>query len=278
LSPWQRKDWLVDSEEQLAGGNLSGAVVRVGQTVRRPVGRWTPAVHALLTHLEAVGFDGAPRVMGIDEQGREILEFIDGEVPWEQTHRRLLGTPQAIQEVGRLLRRFHDAVASFVPPVGATWRYPEMQADAEPWIGGSGTIVCHNDPAAWNLVVNSQRWALIDWDAAGPRPFIWDVAYAAVGMVPIGPDARRAGWMRPPPVGARLRALADGYGLAHDDLMCLPDVIVARIRSSYLHMRRRAMAGMSPWDRLWNEGHGATWAGMLAFAEQHGPDWRVELG
>lgn len=29
-------------------------VRRVGDTIRRPVGEWTPAVHALLTHLESV--------------------------------------------------------------------------------------------------------------------------------------------------------------------------------------------------------------------------------
>ncbi|MDQ3789736.1 MAG: aminoglycoside phosphotransferase family protein, partial [Actinomycetota bacterium] len=27
-------------------------VRRVGETIRRPVGEWTPAVHAVLTHLE----------------------------------------------------------------------------------------------------------------------------------------------------------------------------------------------------------------------------------
>ena len=31
-------------------------VVRIGDTVRRPVHRWTPAVHSLLRYLEAVGF------------------------------------------------------------------------------------------------------------------------------------------------------------------------------------------------------------------------------
>ena len=48
--------------------------MRVGDTVRRPTGPWTPAIHALLRHLEHRGFDGAPRLHGIDEQGREILE------------------------------------------------------------------------------------------------------------------------------------------------------------------------------------------------------------
>src|SRR5205814_3427448 len=73
-------------EEPLSGGNLSASVVRIGATVRRPTGPWTPAVHALLGHLADVGFDGAPRVLGFDDAGREILEYIEGEVPWQARH------------------------------------------------------------------------------------------------------------------------------------------------------------------------------------------------
>ena len=39
-------------ELPLSGGNVTAGVVRVGDTVRRPVGAWTPAVHNLLQHLE----------------------------------------------------------------------------------------------------------------------------------------------------------------------------------------------------------------------------------
>jgi hypothetical protein len=65
----------------LTGGRITQGVVRVGNTVRRPTGPHTPFVHSLLRHLEEVGFDGAPRVLGIDEQGREILTFIEETSP-----------------------------------------------------------------------------------------------------------------------------------------------------------------------------------------------------
>ena len=71
----------------LAGGNMSSGVVRVGDTVRRPAGPWTPAVHALLTHLHAAGFPGAPRPLGIDEHGREVLTFIPARLPDATTQR-----------------------------------------------------------------------------------------------------------------------------------------------------------------------------------------------
>jgi len=49
--------------------------------VIRDAGAWTPAVHALLRHLEDVGFAAAPRPVGsgLDTDGREVLTFIDGE-------------------------------------------------------------------------------------------------------------------------------------------------------------------------------------------------------
>ena len=268
---------VVDTEERLPGGNLSSRVVRVGATVRRPVGPWTPAVHALLNHLHAVGFDGAPRVLGRDDAGREILEYIPGEVAWDERHHQLLGADQAVQQAGALLRRFHDAVADFAPPPDAVWRFPEMEADSDAWVGPTGKIICHNDPAAWNLVIGPDRWAFIDWDVAGPRPYIWDVAYAAIGIIPITPDASHQGWTQSPPCGSRLRALAEGYGLDDQDRARLPQVIVARIRSSLEHMRTRATAGIGPWDRMWKEGHGDSWIAMLAFAERHAEAWRRDL-
>jgi aminoglycoside phosphotransferase (APT) family kinase protein len=266
-----------EAEVPLRGGNLS-VVVRVGDTVRRPTGPWTPAVHALLRHLEGAGFEGAPRVLGIDERGREVLEYVEGEVAWADAHHRLLGTDDDMVRAGALLRRFHEAVARFTPPHGATWRFPDMQADAERWSGGEGTIVCHNDPGAWNLVVGDRRWALIDWDAAGPRPPVWDLAYAARGLVPVsGGDPARLGWPGEIPDGRRLRALVDGYGLDAAGRGRFADVVVARLDSSYEHMRRRATAGEQPWVDLWRGGHGAGWAADLAHARRRLHDWHRTL-
>jgi hypothetical protein len=63
-------------------------VHRRGNVVIRDAGPWTPAVHALLRHLEDAGFAAAPRLVGsgLDTDGREVLTFIDGEFtqpgPW----------------------------------------------------------------------------------------------------------------------------------------------------------------------------------------------------
>ena len=73
---------MTGTQTPLSGGNMSSGVVRSGDTVRRPAGPWTPAVHALLAHLHDVGFRGAPRPLGIDERGREVLPFIPGTPAW----------------------------------------------------------------------------------------------------------------------------------------------------------------------------------------------------
>jgi hypothetical protein len=74
---------MTDTEIPLNGGNMNSGVVRVGDTVRRPAGPWTSAVHALLDHLHAAGFHGAPRPLGLDGHGREVLTFISGTVAWQ---------------------------------------------------------------------------------------------------------------------------------------------------------------------------------------------------
>lgn len=60
---------------EIRSGNV-GAVERRGGTVRRPVGRWTPAVHAMLRHLELAGFAAAPRVVCV-EADVEVLTYIE---------------------------------------------------------------------------------------------------------------------------------------------------------------------------------------------------------
>ena len=99
-------------EERLVGGNTHEEVVRIGDTVRRRTGSWTPAVHALLQHLASVGYDGAPTLLGFDELGREILSFVSGRVVWP-AHFSLVQTDEALAQVAASIRRYHDAVSDF---------------------------------------------------------------------------------------------------------------------------------------------------------------------
>ena len=234
----------------MPGGNVSGGVVRVGDTVRRPAGPWTPAVHALLTHLHGVGFHAVPRPLGIDDQGREVLTFAPGSVVWPDRFALLEPVPQ-LARVARLIRRFHDAVADFAPPAEARWqiRVP----------GGDGSdIIAHHDLAPWNLVVGDDvqdEWVFIDWDAAAPGSRLWDLAYAVHGFLPLSADPR---WQRSD-AEARLRVFADAYGLSETERHRLVPLLGRRTRSMHEFLRDQAARGNQPWTNLWRDGHGDAW-------------------
>jgi hypothetical protein len=103
-------------EETLPGGNTDGAV-RIGGVVHKRASPWTPTVHALLRHLERGGVDGVPRALGFDEQGRQMLTYLPGEVigdsvPWPAW----VYADSTLVQVGQWMRRIHDATAAFVPP------------------------------------------------------------------------------------------------------------------------------------------------------------------
>ena len=233
-------------EERLTGGLIS-TVAKVGDTVRRGIGPWTPAVHALLRYLEGLGFDGAPRVLGFDEMGREILSFVPGEVPDRASPE--VATERVLEEVGRLLRRYHDAVTGFELPPGVRWHHEPLP--------GPTTVVCHNDVSPRNTVFRD-GWpvAFLDWDLAAPAPAAWDLAQAAWQFVPLSDDAgcARHGWSSPPDRAHRLRVLGDAYGLPKEDRKGFGRLVADRMESTASGMECLAARGMAAHERLVREG------------------------
>jgi hypothetical protein len=248
------------TEVPLAGGNVSSGVVRVGDTVRRPAGPWTPAVHALLDHLHGVGFHGAPRPLGIDEAGREVLTFVPGEVAWPD-HFHVLDDDDQLRHVARVIREFHDAVADFVPPPNAQWQVL-IPADGD-------EITAHHDLAPWNLILNNEQWTFIDWDVAAPGARLWDVAYAAHGFVPLSGDLAFA------QVNAahRLRVIADGYGLTERQRPDIVPLLARRTESMHAFLAEQGRLGAQPWSGLWHEGHGAVWRADAEYIAERSEQW-----
>lgn len=234
------------SRRTLTGGNVADEVVRVGQTVRKPATPATPAVAALLHHLTAAGFEGSPHHLGLDDTGRQVLEFIPGVLADQLPAFDLA----ELHRVGRLIRRLHDAAETFQSPPDAQWEVA-IPPDRE-------ELVCHHDLAPWNLVRDGDRWVFIDWDGAGPGSRLWDLAYAAHGFVGLhqGGD--------PAVDGVRLRALADGYGLDPGQRRDLPALITSHVRGMYEVLRQGHATNTHPWARLWSEGHGDHWAPPLS--------------
>lgn len=218
---------------------------------------------ALLDHLHGVGFAGAPRPLGIDERGREVLTWAPGVVPWP--HRfDLLEPDAALTRVGRLIRDFHDAVRGFTPPADARWR-TLIPADRV-------EIIAHHDLAPWNLVAGAE-WVFIDWDAAAPGSRLWDLAYAAHGFVPLSANPA---WRRPD-AGHRLRVLVDAYDLAESERRSLVGLLAPRTRSMYDFLAEQSGRGVEPWRTLWREGHGAAWRDDAEYVERHEDRWARAL-
>ena len=172
-------------ELPLLGGMSTPGVVRVGDTVRRPMGANADYVHGLLLHLEHCGFEGAPRYLGVDQKGREILSFIDGFAP---PHNGFTLTEEAVRAGAKLVRDVHDLTEG-----------TPFSADSE--------VAAHRNLSQPNFVFRDMvPIAIIDWDSTRPGTrvdnlgdFLW--AFVHPGLDGDGEPAARM-----------LAAAVDAYG------------------------------------------------------------------
>jgi Phosphotransferase enzyme family len=241
------------TEEQLTGGFLTSSVTRSGNLVRRSAGAWSPAVHAWLAHLADAEIDLAPRPLSLDlAAGTEGVTYIGGTVPSGGASPPFLWRDETLTAVAELIRRFHDAAASFTPPADAAWQ----RTAAYP---AGGDVICHNDLAPWNTVFTDERpVAFIDWDLAAPGPRWWDVSYAIWHFVPLygDPSSDPFDLSDFEPRARRTRLFCDTYGLT--DPGDLVDHIVECQRAVYTAIRHGAEVGDPAYQRLWELGAGTS--------------------
>jgi aminoglycoside phosphotransferase (APT) family kinase protein len=226
-------------EVPLEGGRQTQGIVRVGSTVRRPLHARSGYVHAVLEHLAAVGFDGAPRFLGIDERGREILSYVPGEVPSSAPFHL---SDARLRSAALLVRRFHGATAG--TPLAA-----------------GGEVVRHGDLGPHNMVFDGERAvAIIDWDedvAPGSRiadvaGAVWSCADVCEAEVPVAEQARR------------VRLMCDAYGCDPADVVAGISAYFARARANHAaHGRDRSV---EVFDGLlaWMERNAAALTGRAA--------------
>jgi hypothetical protein len=232
--------------------------VRVGDTVRRPAEPWTPVVQEFLAHLRNAGFSGAPRPLGFDEHGRQVLEYIEGEVlaiaqdpfgdlvlgRWPDDWR----SDEALAAAGALLRQLHDAARGFRTE-HAEWRLYDHSMRP-------GEILCHGDAAPWNAVYREGRpVAFIDFDSARPDTPLLDLAWAAWHFVPLA-DAGTARTLGFDDVayGPRLAVFLSAYGLAD--------------RSGFAQALQHVKAREAGYPSFWRLGPAATAGYLDHVAEQ----------
>jgi tRNA A-37 threonylcarbamoyl transferase component Bud32 len=220
----------VSEEIPLGGGAMTTGVVRIGDTVRRPR---RSGVRDVLQQLERAGFDAAPRWLGVDEQGREILSWIEGETFTDRSRmhpyigdppKRVVFAVEQLEAALRLLRRYHDA---FGPD-----------------------LMCHGDFGPWNLVWRSGApVAIIDFDNVHAGERADDVAYALRMFVGYG-----LAELEPVELVARTSAALAAYGQSFD----VPAILEREYELAEERCRRNGwdrQLKRLPLERAWLEAH-----------------------
>ena len=236
-----------DEVEVLHGGVANaGAVVRVGDDVLRPATSNSPTIHRFLRYLARIGLAIAPEPIALDDDGRERLRFIPGDVPippypaWAQSD-------DALTSIAKLIRELHDASRGFARLPDDAWS--REGADPEP----GGSVICHNDVCPENVVFRAgAAVALLDFEFAAPGSRSFDLACFARMCVPIDDDLSRArlGW-EVTELPHRLRLIADAYGTTPSQRAEIVPSLDDAIANHGEFVRRRAEAGDPGFVAMW---------------------------
>ncbi|MEU4421684.1 aminoglycoside phosphotransferase family protein [Actinoplanes sp. NPDC024001] len=245
---------MTERQEFRGGVNV---VRRHGDLVHRPASPAAPAIHRLLRHLHDHGFHGAPEPRGFDEEGNELLTFLDGQVPGSLTPD--LRTPELLASAARLLRGLHDASVTFVPQPGDRWLVPVRQP---------AEVICHGDAAQYNCVVrDGLAIGFIDFDAAHPGPRVWDVAYAVYRFAPLqGPDNPET-FGTPQEQGRRVADFCRAYGPQIGPEVV--DVVPDRLQALIDFMRAQAEQGNEAFQQHIAEGHADLYEADIRYVRAH---------
>jgi hypothetical protein len=229
-------------------------VVRIGDTVRRPWRESTATVHAYLKHLADEGISFVPRVLGRDDEGREMLSYVAGDAPVAPLPPWAV-TDDVLADLGALIRRLHDAAQTWQPPKDAKWGRLPGSSDVESPVPTE--LVSHGDYCPGNVVFRDQRpAAFIDFDLIRPTTRVADCVNALHWWVPLWAPQDRPEQLRTASagqIGDRVNRFADGYGLDRSQRAQVVPLALRRAQDSLAWAYRAA-----PLDpvigRWWREG------------------------
>ncbi|MBH0157322.1 phosphotransferase [Fictibacillus sp. 5RED26] len=258
-----------EKEELLTGGNISN-VIRLGNTVRRDLKPNSAKIHKLLKHLENKEYKYAPQLLGIDEQGREKLSFIEGEAG-NYPLKEYMWSNEVIKDIANMLRLYHDAVSDF--PIEEGWH--PIDHTPQPY-----EVLCHNDFAIYNIIFDQERPAgIIDFDVAGPGPRLWDIAYTLYTCVPLsrfyldetGTTVNYNRSQHAERMKARVQLFFEGYGEEVDPNYL--EMVLLRLKGLCKTIDRKASEGDLAFQKMIDEGHLAHYLEDIDFIRKHRNDW-----
>jgi len=233
-----------DFEEKITGGRVTSNIVRIANTIRRPVGPHSPFIHSLLKYLENTGFNAAPHFLGIDSAGREILTYIPGLVPLDLAE----WSDEQLRQAAQLIRRFHNTTRGSA-------------------LAGESEVVCHHDLSPCNFVFqNNVPIALIDFDAAIPGTSISDFAYALWMWCNLGEEDKDAKER-----GRCLKLMCDSYGLIDRSIVITE--IMKQQKENVINCQGNVDKGLLEWKAAVN------WSKKcLAWVEKYQTILQEEVG
>lgn len=256
-----------EPEEALPSGGPT-TVTRVGATVRRPVRSWSAAVHWLLDRLAEAGVAGVPRFLGIDDNGREILDHLDGEVGHHPLPEQVR-SDSALVSAARLLRTLHDATAGRPDVRSHDWMFPPVEPVE---------VVCHGDFAPYNCVfVDGETVGVFDFDAAHPGPRHWDIAYALYRFAPLTSPANEEGFGDVTEQARRARLFLDTYGCTRAERAAAMAAVAPRLQALVDFMRTAAAAGDETFARHIAEGHADLYLADIDHAQRSTQAWTASV-
>ncbi|MBD7969542.1 phosphotransferase [Paenibacillus gallinarum] len=258
-----------EHEEELTGGNVS-KVYRVADTVRRELHSDSHRIHKLLQHLEDKGFHYAPKFLGIDEKGREILSFIEGEAG-NYPIKEYMWSDETLTDIAKMLRLYHDSVKDF--PFDPSWE----AIDHTP---GPFEVICHNDFAIYNIIFDKETpVGIIDYDVAAPGPRLWDIAYTLYTCVPLsrfhlsetGEQILYDPVKHADRIKQRISLFLESYGTEiKSDVL---DMVLLRLEGLCKTIARRAKQGEVAFQKMIDEGHPEHYQSDIRFIQEHGRGW-----
>ncbi len=238
--------------EPLTGDGVTQGIVRIGDTVRRPLRPFSLTVQAYLAHLRDAGFTGAPLPLGVDEQGREVLSFVPGDVPVNPLPPETAGD-EVLVALARLIRALHEASAGWVPPPGAVWGGTPANTGG---VTAGAELVSHRDYYPGNVVFrDGLPAALIDFDFAKPTTRLYDIANALWYWAPLrnGDPRDRAPAFADADMVHRVAVFADAYGMTAEQRAEFGPFAVDLARR--YHEDSRDSAELDPvYRKLWEDG------------------------
>jgi len=257
------------NEEILTGGNVSN-VYRSGDTVRRELKPESYKIHDLLKHLENKGFSYAPKFLGIDEKGREVLSFIEGEAG-NYPLQKYMWSDDVLMEIGKMLRLYHDAVSDF--PLDDSWE--SIDNTPQPF-----EVLCHNDFAIYNIIFNHDKpVGIIDFDVAGPGPRLWDIAYTLYTCVPLsrfylsetGEKVYYDSSQHVNLVKQRIKLFFEAYGKKFEEDYL--EMVLLRLEGLCKTITRKASEGDIAFQKMIDEGHLEHYQKDINFIRANRNEW-----